>query len=97
MNTLFFDIVFYFLILLLAFSFAVIKSYLVKRKLISFKLVYCNPYSFFSAYVNATRKNEGKIGIWFWFFILSFCSILFLGLIDLIIMLCGKLDTFYIR
>jgi hypothetical protein len=88
-----FDVVIYLLILLVAFSFAAIKSYLTKRGLVKFRLVYCNPVSFFSAYINDTLKNEGKIGIWFWVFISSFCALLFAGLIDLVVTVCNKLGS----
>lgn len=91
MNSVFFDIVLYSLILSLAFSFACMKRYLLKRKLVKFQLVYRNPFSFFSMYINSTKEDEGKIGIWFWVFIISFCAILFFGLIELIIQLSGLL------
>jgi hypothetical protein len=77
--------IFWFLILTLALSFACIKSYLVKHKIIEFKLVYFNPYAFLMSYINATKNQQGKIGIWFWILIVSFVSILLLGIAELII------------
>lgn len=79
-----FDIVFGLLIITLAFSFACIRSYLTKRKIIEFKMAYFNPYAFLSSYINATKHEKGKIGIWFWLFIISFFCVLFLGLVELI-------------
>ena len=93
MNNYISDVVIYFLILLIAVSFAVIKSYLMKRGLVKFRLVYLNPVSFFSLYINDTLKNEGKIGFWFWVFISSFCALLFAGIIDLVATVCNKLGS----
>ena len=79
-----FDIVFGLLIITLAFSFARIKSYLTKHKILEFKIAYFNPYTFLSSYMHATKKETGKIGIWLWVLIASFISILFLAIVELI-------------
>ncbi len=79
-----FDVLFGLLILTVAFSFACIKSYLIKHKIVKFKIWYFNPYTFLASYIYATKNVEGKIGVWFWVLVVSFFSLLLLGLFELI-------------
>ena len=67
------------LILSVAFSFAMIRSYLVKNKLAEYKIYYWNPVTFFEKYIVQTKKEDGQIGMWFWIFILSLAGILLVG------------------
>jgi len=71
-----------FLFLLLFTSLAVIVVYLVNRGQIRLKLYYWNPFEIFEKYIEQTKQETGKIGIWFWIFIASGCSILVYGLIE---------------
>jgi hypothetical protein len=67
------------LVLSVALSFAMIRSYLVKNKLAEHKIYYWNPVTFFRKYIVQTKKKDGQIGMWFWIFILSFSGILLVG------------------
>jgi hypothetical protein len=57
-------------------SLAVIVVYLVNRGQIRLKLYYWNPLEIFEKYIKQTRQETGKVGVWFWIFVASFCSIL---------------------
>ena len=52
-------------LLIAAFAFGAIKSYLVNRDLVKWKLAYWNPFDFFGKYIEFTKEATGKIGIWF--------------------------------
>ena len=65
-----------------AFSFGAIKTYLVKRKLVKWKLAYVDPFSFFGKYIESTKNDTGRIGIWFWVMIYSAISGIFLGFVE---------------
>ena len=82
-----FDYILYLLVIASFLSFAMVRSFLVERKLVQWKLNYWNPLDFFEKYITQTKKENGKIGIWFWIFIYSFCGILLLGLFELLIFL----------
>jgi hypothetical protein len=65
--------------LITAFAFIAIRNYLVVRGLVKKQLVYWNPYDFFSKYINSTKEELGKTGIWFWIFIYSGAATLIFG------------------
>ena len=64
-----------------ALAFGSIKNYLVKRKLVKWKLAYWNPFDFFGKYIKSTKEESGKIGIWFWILIYSVASLFILSLL----------------
>jgi hypothetical protein len=68
--------------LITAFAFGAVKSYLVGRSLVKWQLSYWNPYDFLGKYINSTREESGKIGIWFWVFIYSGAATLIFGLTE---------------
>jgi hypothetical protein len=61
-----------------AFSFGAIKSYLVKKELVKWKLAYSDPFDFFGKYISSTKQETGKVGIWFWNMIISGLLAIFL-------------------
>ncbi len=79
------------LALSVAFSFAMIRSYLASNKLAKYKMYYWNPISFFEKYIAHTKEQNGKIGVWFWIFIYSFAAVLLIGLTEGIL----ELITFF--
>lgn len=61
----------YIAILLCAFSFGAIKTYLLKRKLVKWQIAYSDPFDFFGKYISSTKQETGRIGIWFWIMLTS--------------------------
>lgn len=65
-----------------AFSYAMIRSYLISNGLAKYKIAYWNPISFFEKYIVHTKEQNGKTGVWFWIFIFSLAGVLLVGLTE---------------
>lgn len=66
-------------------SFSFIRSYLLNNKLIEKRIAYLNLYNFLNLYYIDTKYKFGKVGLWFYIFIISFIFLLFFSLCEFLI------------
>jgi hypothetical protein len=69
-----------------AFAFGAIKTYLVNRDLIKWKLAYWNPFEFFQKYIDSTKDETGKAGIWFRVFTFSVVTAMIFSLVEILLL-----------